>query len=127
MYDPFYNTGGAQYPPMFQPTNPGGFAGGPMWMQMPPGYSPMPAPGPFGPPDGGADDFQPPGAILRLRRQRPSVRLPVGEEAVVLHLAEKFAETGAFRFRDVQPFRERARTGGRDFVGEKAENVFRVG
>ena len=37
MYDPFYNTGGAQY--------------NPMWIPMPPGFSPMPAPGPFGPPD----------------------------------------------------------------------------
>jgi len=40
--DPFYNTGGAQYPPMVPPAS-NDFAG-PMWMQMPPGFSPMPFP-----------------------------------------------------------------------------------
>jgi len=62
--DPFYNTGG-QYPPMFG--SPDGFSGNPMWMPVPPGFSPMPFPGPFnepysGPlnmPFGGADDFRP--------------------------------------------------------------------
>ena len=42
--DSFYNTGGAQYPPMAPPA-PNDFAGDPMWMQMPPGFSPMPFPG----------------------------------------------------------------------------------
>jgi len=41
--DSFYNTGGAPYSPMFPPA-PNGFAGDPMWMQMPPGFSPMPFP-----------------------------------------------------------------------------------
>ena len=36
--DPFYNTGGAQYPSM--------------WMQMPPGFSPLSAPGPADCPGG---------------------------------------------------------------------------
>jgi len=40
--DPFYNTGGAQFPPMGPPAS-NDFA--PMWMQMPPGFSPMPFPG----------------------------------------------------------------------------------
>ena len=40
--DPFYNTG-AQYPPM--------------WLQMPPGFTPMPAPGPYNYPGDNANSF----------------------------------------------------------------------
>jgi len=39
--DPFYNAGGAQYPPV--------------WYQMPPEFSLMPFP--YSQPEGGADDF----------------------------------------------------------------------
>ena len=42
MYEPFYNTG---VPPM--------------WLSMPPGYSPMPAPGPFGMQNNQGFDFLP--------------------------------------------------------------------
>ena len=45
--DPFYNSGGAQSQPM--------------WMQMPPGFSPMPFPGPVNFP-GEADNFRQGGA-----------------------------------------------------------------
>jgi len=48
MYDPFYNTGGAPfppYPPMQQPMQP------PLWMQQQPMYFSMPFPGPFSSPD----------------------------------------------------------------------------
>ena len=56
--DPFYNTGGAQFPPMYPPMNPGGFAGDPMWMQMPPGYAPMPFSGPANCPGGNCGGSQ---------------------------------------------------------------------
>jgi len=58
MYDPFYNTGTPfpLMPPAMQPPSmPNGFSA-PLWMQMPPGYSPMPFPGPFTPP--GYSNFQ---------------------------------------------------------------------
>ncbi|MDR2686585.1 MAG: hypothetical protein LBB75_02445 [Oscillospiraceae bacterium] len=62
MYPDLYNTGGAQFPPMYPPAGPGGFAVPPMWMQMPPGFSPMPSPGPANCPGGDCGAAQqPPG------------------------------------------------------------------